>query len=161
MSNQYLRIYLNDHLAGAVAGVELAKRVAGNNKGTEFFDELETLRTDIQEDRDRLMKLMNQLDIPQNPVKPPVSWIAEKIGRLKFNGRLTGYSELSRVVELEALALGVEGKSGLWTALKKFAQLRDRIGESWLDSMLNRARDQRDRIEGLRLRAVDIVASSG
>jgi hypothetical protein len=160
MSNRYLRIYLNDHLAGALVGVELAKRVAGNNKGTEFFDELESLRADIQEDRERLMKFMNQLDIPQNPVKPPVGWLAEKVGRLKFNGRFTGYSELSRLVELEALSLGIEGKGAMWRALKRF-DLGDRVDGSWLDSMLNRAVDQRERIEALRLRAAEIVAASG
>ena len=161
MTNHYLRIYLNDHLAGAMAGVELAKRVAGSNKGNEFHDELEALRADIEEDRERLMKLMNQLDIPQNPIKAPASWVAEKVGRLKFNGRFTGYSELSRLVEIEALVLGVEGKSGLWRTLKQFAPLRDQIDESWLDSMLNRATDQRERLEALRLRAAAIVAQAG
>jgi hypothetical protein len=161
MSNRYLRIYLNDHLAGAVVGVELAKRIAGNNKGTDFYDELDALRADIQEDRDRLMKLMNQLDIPQNPVKPPAGWIAEKLGRLKLNGRLRGYSDLSRLVELEALSLGVEGKAGMWRTLKTSRSWNDGIDESWVDTMLARAQDQRERVETLRSRAAEIVAGAG
>jgi hypothetical protein len=158
MSSRYLRIYLNDHLAGAVLGVELAKRLAGNNKGTEFHDELETLRADIQEDRERLMQLMNQLNIPQNPVKAPASWLAEKVGRLKFNGRLRGYSDLSRLVELEGLSLGVEGKAEMWRVLELFAETDDRIDKSWLDSQSRRAQDQRGRLERLRLRAAEIVS---
>jgi hypothetical protein len=157
--NRYLRIYLNDHLAGSVLGVELAKRVAGSNKGTEFYNELEELRVDIQEDRERLMQLMNQLNIPQNPVKAPTSWVAEKLGRLKLNGRITGYSDLSRLVELEALSLGVEGKTALWTTLKHFADADERLDKSWLDSQLRRAEDQRSRLEDLRLRAAQFVSA--
>jgi hypothetical protein len=159
MSNKYLGIYLNDHLAGAVLGVELAKRVAGNNKGTEFEDELEGLRADIHEDRNRLVQLMDQLEVAQNPIKAPTSWIAEKLGRIKFNGRLTGYSDLSRLIELEGLSLGVEGKIGLWSVLKRFAQTEDRLDESWLETQLKRAEDQRGRLEKLHLRAAEIVSS--
>ena len=43
------------------------------------------------------------------------AWTAEKFGRLKPNGQLTGYSPLSRLVELEGLKLGITGKLGLWT----------------------------------------------
>jgi hypothetical protein len=161
MSNRYLKIYLNDHLAGAVAGVELAKRIAGNNKGTEFEAEIESLRNDIEEDRDELMRLMNRLDIPQNPIKQPASWLAEKVGRLKLNGRLTGYSPLSRVVELVGLSLGVEGKAGMWRSLKKLTPALGEVDESWLGSMLTKAMDQRERVEKLRLRAVEILAEEG
>lgn len=36
--------------------------------------------------------------------------VAEKLGRLKPNGQLHGYSPLSRVIELEGLYLGISGK---------------------------------------------------
>ena len=36
LSTDLLTIYLNDHLAGATAGVELARRAAGENKGSEL-----------------------------------------------------------------------------------------------------------------------------
>jgi hypothetical protein len=42
--------------------------------------------------------------------KVGVAWIGEKIGRLKFNGRLLGRLPLSDLEELELLRLGVEGK---------------------------------------------------
>lgn len=158
MPHRYLRIYLNDHLAAAVLGVELAKRVAGNNKGTEFYDDLEDLREEIQEDRERLMKLMNELNIPQNPVKAPTSWVAEKVGRLKFNGRLTGYSPLSRLLELEALTVGIEGKASLWTSLKELVDEVDGLNESWLDSQLRRAEGQKKKLDDLHRRAAAVMA---
>ena len=158
MSGTYLRIYLNDHLAGAVIGVELVKRTARNNRGSEFHGELEKLSADIQEDRKRLAGFMDGLNIPQNPVKPPVGWLAEKVGRLKINGRLSGYSPLSRLIELEGLSLGVEGKASMWRALHHFARGEPRIDPSWLDEMESRASDQRKRIEKLRQRAAAVVA---
>jgi len=42
----------------------------------------------------------------------------EKVGRLKLNGQLTGYSPLSRLVELEGLELGITGKRAMWAALE-------------------------------------------
>ena len=47
--------------------------------------------------------------------------VAEKIGRLKPNDQLTGYSPLSRVLELEGLRSGVQGKLGLWDSLAQIA----------------------------------------
>ena len=44
---------------------------------------------------------------------------SRRSGRLKPNGQLTGYSPLSRVVELEGLALGITGKLALWKALRE------------------------------------------
>jgi hypothetical protein len=41
----------------------------------------------------------------------------EKLGRLKLNGQLTGYSPLSRMVEMEMLLIGITGKTGMWRAL--------------------------------------------
>ena len=35
-ADKYLAIYFNDHLAGATTGVELAKRIRGENEGTEL-----------------------------------------------------------------------------------------------------------------------------
>jgi hypothetical protein len=37
MSSDYLDIYLNDHLAGATGGVELARRVRKSNAGEREF----------------------------------------------------------------------------------------------------------------------------
>ena len=112
-----IAIYLNDHLAGATGGLELARRALGANRGTEFEAPLERLATEIAEDRAALQDVMTRLEVTQDPLKVWAAWAAEKAGRLKLNGRLAGYSPLSRVVELEMLALGVEGKGALWRAL--------------------------------------------
>ncbi len=53
---------------------------------------------------------MEKLQVKRDHLKVLAGWVAEKLGRLKPNGQLLGYSPLSRLVELEALALGITGK---------------------------------------------------
>ena len=50
------------------------------------------------------------LGIAVDRFKVTGAWAAEKIGRLKLNGRLREYSPLSRFVELDFLAMGIWGQ---------------------------------------------------
>ncbi len=117
MAGKLLSIYLNDHLAGSTVGVELARRASSQNEGTPLGDWLAGLTREIEEDRETLQRLMDELGVKRDHVKSHAAWVGEKIGRLKLNGRLTGYSPLSRLVELEGLHLGVNGKLDMWQAL--------------------------------------------
>ena len=152
-ARKFTAIYLNDHLAGAVGGQELAKRSLAQNKDNEFAPFLAELLTEIEEDRATLENVMARLDIGKDRLKFSAAWAAEKLGRLKLNGQLTGYSPLSRLVELEMLALGVEGKLSLWRSLKQAAAAEPRLEEFDLDSLIRRAQGQRRRLERHRLRA--------
>src|SRR5215210_8066545 len=117
MNLKYLSIYLNDHLAGATVGVELSKRAASANEDSDYGTFISELSHEIAEDRASLERLMERLDVKKDRVKTTGAFLGEKVGRLKPNAHLTSYSPLSRVVELEALTLGVTGKLGLWKAL--------------------------------------------
>ena len=63
----------------------------------------------IEDDRRTLEGIAVELGFGESKTKEAVAWVGEKIGRLKLNGQLRGYSPLSRVLELEALAVGVSG----------------------------------------------------
>jgi hypothetical protein len=146
-----LRTYLQDHHAGSTVGVELARRTTGANQGTEFAEPLARIADEIVEDRDSLERVMERLGVKPDRLKDASGWAAEKLGRLKPNNRLLGYSPLSRVIELEGLLIGVTGKLALWEAL------RDSVGDS-LDgvdfvALGDRAREQRARLEEMRRRA--------
>lgn len=154
MNRRLLGIYLNDHLAGAMGGLELARRALRNNRGTPFEADLDRLAREIEEDRATLEGLMERLRIPRSQMKPPVAWALEKVGRLKLNGRLFEYSPLSRVVELELLSSGVETKRALWAALKRVADQGIDLGVD-LDELIKRAQRQRRLIERRRLEAAD------
>src|SRR3954454_2090388 len=121
VDRKLLGTYLNDHLAGSTVGLELAKRARGSNEGTEYGEVLERVAKEIEEDRETLKRLMSDLGIRRDHPKVTVAWIAEKLGRLKPNGRLLSYPPHSRNVELEGLALGISGKLSLWEALTEVA----------------------------------------
>lgn len=117
-SPDYLAIYLNDHLGGAAGGVELVRRLHDSNRDDEVFGPpLARLREEIEAKRAALERLTEQLDISRGRLKPIGAWVLEKVGRLKLNGQLRGYSPLSRLLELEGLAMGLSGQLGLWRTL--------------------------------------------
>jgi hypothetical protein len=153
-----LATYMNDHLAGATVGVELSRRAAGNNEGTELGGFLSGLAREIEEDRDSLVAVMERLDVSKDRLKVAAGWAGEKLGRLKPNNRLFGYSPLSRLIELEGLALGVEGKGSLWQVLAELGE--PRLSEFDFDALLARARSQRDQLQQRRL-AVALDAFQG
>lgn len=151
MAERLLSIYLNDHLAGAAAGVELARRTRASNRGDDEFGEaLAEVCEEIEADRETLEALMERLGVRRDPIKPAAARLGERLGRLKPNGRLRGYSPLSRVVELEGLALGIAGKRQLWRALERSL---DSIDGFDFERLAERADAQRERVEALRLAA--------
>lgn len=147
-----LGIYLNDHLAGATGGLELFRRSARAQRGTETGDVLEQYTAEVAEDRAALLEMMRALGVPVRQYKVYGAWVAEKVGRLKFNGRLRERSPLSSLVELEALRLGVEGKASGWRTLRIVAEHDGRLDAQRLDGLLDRARQQADTLEELRVR---------
>jgi hypothetical protein len=148
-----LAIYLNDHLAGAAAGHELAQRAAASNRGNEYGAALEKIVHEIEEDAEALRELMDRLGVEPDRVKLALGWTGEKLGRLKPNGQVLGYSPLSRLIELEGLMLGVTGKLGLWQALRRVLGDDPRLGGVDFDRLLERGRKQRRTLEQLRRRA--------
>jgi hypothetical protein len=155
LNHKRLSVYLNDHLAGATGGVELVKRIHQENEGTSYSEALARLEHEIEEDRETLTAIMERLDVEQNQFKVSLGWIGEKLGRLKVNDQLIGYSPLSRLVELEAMTLGVTGKLAMWKVLQHVAGGDGRLAEFDLGELIARADRQQSELETLRLRAAD------
>src|SRR5580704_14889398 len=150
-----LGIYLNDHLAGATAGLELARRVAGTGQVPAPPAELRQFAEEVAEDRDTLVRIMGTLGLPVRSYKVWAAWAGEKAGRLKLNGHLMTRSPLSSLEELELLRLGVEGKAAAWRSLRTLADRDSRLEAGQLDELISRARRQADFLEGSRIRAAD------
>ena len=153
MQRKLLNIYLNDHLAGATAGLELARRSRSNNRGSELEQFLTELIAEIDADRVQLLNIMASLSAPQDRLKLAGAWLVEKAGRLKLNGQLTGYSPLSRLIELEGLKLGITGKKSLWQSLKKIENMDSRLATTDLDLLIKRAEEQLEALEPHRAEA--------
>ena len=151
--NKLLRIYLNDHLAGSVAGHELAKRTMSNNAGTPLADYLIEFIQQLEEEQGVVEGILDSFEASPDRIKQMAAWIAEKAGRLKLNGQITGYSDLSRLLEIEGLCLGVEGKLSLWRSLKRVKEHHQELRAVDLDHLIERAEKQRARLEGFRREA--------
>jgi hypothetical protein len=152
-----LGIYLNDHLAGATAGTELAHRIARSRRGGQDSGTLRRLAAEVAQDRATLLDIMAALGIKVRRYKAGAAWIGEKAGRLKSNGRLLARSPLSNLEELEMLRLGVEGKAAGWRTLRTLADTDARLDLARLDELISRARRQADLLEDLRIGAADQV----
>jgi hypothetical protein len=157
-----LGIYLNDHLAGATAGLELARRVAGARQVPATGPDLQRFADDVAEDRAALLRIMGALGVPVRGYKVWAAWAGEKAGRLKFNGHLTTRSPLSNLEELELLRLGVEGKAAGWRTLRELAGRDARLDAGELDELISRAHSQSEFLEEARVRAAQqVIAASG
>jgi hypothetical protein len=142
-----LATYLNDHLAGATAGVELARRAAGSNRETGYGQTLSQLADELAEDRTTLATIMKRLAVRPDRAKTTLAWAAEKLGRLKLNGQLIGYSPLSRLEEIEALTIAVHGKILLWRTLAGLAAVDGRLADFDFSELAKRARAQQRRLD--------------
>jgi hypothetical protein len=161
MADAPLGVYLNDHLAGSAAGIELAEKLRDNNHGTELGTLMANLHRDIGQDRSVLEELMDRLEVERHPVKEAAGWVLEKLSRLRLNPALTGGPELTRLLETEALSLGIEGKLAMWLVLKETAAVEPRLAGTDFDRLIERARGQRRSLEPHRLAAAVRSFSQG
>jgi hypothetical protein len=156
-----LGIYLNDHLAGATAGLELAHRMTKAHTGPGGGEPIRRLTAEIAQDRSALLSMMAELGVTSRSYKVYAAWIAEKAGRLKPNGHLRSRSPLSNLEELEMLRLGVEGKAAGWRTLRVLADSDQRLDADQLEELIARAHRQSDLLEEFRVRAADEMITSG
>lgn len=155
-----LGVYLNDHLGGSAAGVEIAEKLRSRNEGTPFGGVLNELVLEIKEDRATLENLMDRLGIERNPSRLSAGGSIGKLTRLKTTKQLTGSSELSRLMDIESLSLGLEGKRAMWRELQEVAEMDQRIASTDLKGLADRASRQRETLEPYRLQCAALAFSS-
>jgi hypothetical protein len=145
-----LRIFMQDHLAASTAGLELARRARGANEGTNYGQPLARLADEIEADRGALEAMLADLGFGPDRAKNVGAWAGEKLGRLKLNGQVKGYSPLSRVLELEGLTVGIGAKLSLWRILLEVAAEEPRLDADRLRRLIERGEEQRRTVEELR-----------
>ena len=150
--DKFLGIYLKDQLALGVLWRELARRAQHNNRDTPLGEALERVATGIAEDVETFQSIMRRLGIRPDPIKVVAAVGAERLARLKFNGRVKKYSPLSRFEELEFLTMGIDGKKQLWTTLRDPAGLASRLPGVDFDHLIERAEWQHAELEAFRVR---------
>ena len=96
-----LIIYLNDHLAGSVAALELLDHLIESSTDPAFVAFLTKLKEDIEADQSVLKNLLLQMNEEASIVRKAGAWILEKVSRVKFPANDKG---LGLFQALEALA---------------------------------------------------------
>jgi hypothetical protein len=143
-----LRIYLDDHLAGAASGARLARKVAQRSAGTAEHAGFARLAADVEADRVALMQLRGSLGLRRRSPKELVGMSAECVSRLKFTLMSARDASAGRLLELETLALGIHGKLAMWRALDACA---GDDGGLDLAELVRRAESQHSFVEAQRL----------
>lgn len=159
MAHDPIVVYLNDHLAGATAGVDLVTNAAERHDGEmgEFFQQL---ADEISADYNTLTTLMSTMNAQGSGVKEVFAKAGFEIAESKFSGESTKDPELGTFLTLETLSIGVEGKLCMWKALKVVEDDHTDLKSFDVDGLIERAQSQRDRIEGKRLDVANSALSS-
>lgn len=146
-----LAIYLNDHLAGATGGVELAGRAARANRGRtpDISARVRALTEEVRADRRSLREIMAALGVTTAHHKVFAAWLGEKAGRFKLNAGVLRRSPLSALIEVEALHLAVQGKARGWRTLLAAAEREPGLDAQHLRTLLDRAQQQLIELEDL------------
>lgn len=160
MSAEILRTYLNDHLAGSVAALELLDhliKVAEKSDRESFY---RRLRAEIEEDQKVLQNLLGLAGGRESPVRKAAAWLSEKVGQAKLAFDDPGGNQLRILESLETLALGIQGKLLLWRALASATDSVPAARTVDLTRLQGRAGDQFERVDAERLRLARIALAS-
>ena len=153
---EHLATYLNDHLAGAEAALEVLETLQQHEDAAiaRFAAEL---RPRIVEDRDELVRLMHAVDISPSRARRTVGWIGEKAAELKLALDDPSDSGLRTFERLEAIAPGIDGKRALWAALQTIARTVPALHDADFVRLARRADDQRAAVEARRLACASVA----
>lgn len=145
-----LAVYLRDHHALLVAARELATRMSGGGRTAE----LRALAVEVAEvamdDLTCLEAFLVRVGSSPSRGREGAVRIAERVGRLKLNGRIVRPSPLAPVTELEGCRLVLESTRALWSGLAELG-----LGPDDAAERARRAKSLLERAENLRLAALE------
>jgi|HubBroStandDraft_6_1064221.scaffolds.fasta_scaffold45449_2 hypothetical protein len=155
--SESLATYLADHLSGAQIAIELLEAMRDQHDDPSFREFATALLPEIQADDETLHSIAEKIGSHPSAIKQAGGWLLEKATRLKLGH--TGSTDFAMFESLELLAVGIQGKLCLWKALQAAARNDSRLGEYNLDQLINRAKEQYDRVENRRLDLAGILLS--
>jgi hypothetical protein len=154
---KHIAAYLNDHLAGSVAAVELLNHLVTTLEGTPHARFFESLREEIKEDQEELQRVVSTLS-GESIARKALGWMAEKLAQWKIAGDGEKLGELGLLEALEMLALGITGKRMLWDAMG--SSKIGLIDNGKLSQLRRNAESQFQKVESARLAAAGALFGS-
>lgn len=160
MSHAHVATYLNDHLAGSVTALTLLTHLESAHAGTPWQRFFADLHADIAADRQELEALLARLQIAVSRPRQAMAWLAEKFAEVKLRLDDAVAGPLHLLEAVEALAVGIEGKRALWRALATAAECAPELRGIDYERLAQRADEQRQRVEVVRLEAARAALGS-
>jgi hypothetical protein len=151
-------VYLNDHLAGSVAALEIMERVCGAQANSHLATELAELKQAVESDQEILRELIAAYGKSESTLAKTLGWMGEKVSRAKNSLNRGDEDDLMLFEALEILALGFHGRLALWNLL---ATLQGDLQDGHDFPVLAiRVREQIGRLERFRLHAGRIALTA-
>jgi hypothetical protein len=157
MSSKALSTYLNDHLAGSVAALELLDHLAELHSDPDRKRFFTGLRAEVEEDQSVLQQLIKKVGGEESTVRKAAAWLTEKLGRVKLHLDDPGNGQLRVLEAIEALGLGIQGKLALWRALGAVAGRVPQLQGVDYTRLEQRAMQQHQQVEGQRLQTARVA----
>jgi hypothetical protein len=145
-----LGTYLNDHLAGSVAAVDLLERIHASFPEADVGRLAERLRREINEEQEYLKSLINNVASGESLTRKVGGWVGGKLAAVKLKLDDPSTSDFFLFESLEALSLGIEGKRSLWIALQLLVSQDPHLNADELRGLQEQAERQRSDVEAKR-----------
>ncbi|CAM3255870.1 hypothetical protein NODU109028_07220 [Nocardioides dubius] len=107
--------YMQAHLAGAGAGIDLFTQAAGSVRDHAVRAELRRIRDELLDERRRLRRMLDDLGSGESAVLTTATRLGGLLARLKPH--LVRRTDTTDLIQLEAMRDAVAGKIAGWQAL--------------------------------------------
>jgi len=152
VDRETLSIYLNDHLSGSVAAIDLLDHLIADDPDPALEHELVELQSGLQLEQRTLRTLIDSIG-SENKLGQAMAWVGEKVARLKVGYGAADSSSLRRFEALETLALGFCGRRLLWHTLAHLCENGVLHSELDFKELEHKAGHDAGKLEELRLAA--------
>ena len=155
VNDKLLHIFLQENFGLLIVNRRLALRCHSNNPSGPLGDLLSSLSTELEDERRELEVTMRAAGVRPHRLKNMALVTSEYLARLKLNGSVLSYSDLSRVYELHGLCLLTQHRIWLWRSLSALPAARGQA-----ERMEARAARQLGDLEAQRTEATARIAGS-
>lgn len=150
MVRQSLHTYLNDHLSGATAAIEIIRHLAEQDEDRNLAGFAVDLKTKIDDDRLVLVRLLDRTGAGRGWIRLFLAWCAGIASQLKFGPGFAG--KPGTFEALETLSIGIWGKRALWRILQQLKQNGDPVLDGiQLEPLIQKAESQFLEVETWRM----------
>lgn len=152
VDRETLSIYLNDHLAGSVAAIDLLDHLLADDPAPALERELVDLQSALQLEQRTLRTVIDAIG-SESKLSQAMAWVGEKVARLKVGYGAADAGNLRRFEALETLALGFCGRRLLWHTLAYLCEQEALHSELDFRELERKAGEDAEKLERLRLDA--------